>query len=108
MPGENTPRPPTDRDESDTWPWACVDCGTTIYHDGAFCQSCEAAYRSHGTARDPDSPDGFVDWVRNQTAVDLALKTTAVAGIELGLTAFWLQALLRRSVELGGVVPIGF
>lgn len=106
MPGQTTPTPSTDRDESDTWPWACVDCRTTIYHDGAFCRACESAYRSRETNWESDTSDGFVDWMRDQTASVLVLKVTAVAGIELALTAFWLQTLLRGSVALAGVVPI--
>ena len=106
MSGPTTQSASTDRGESDTWPWQCLDCRTTIYHDGEFCRSCDSSHRRPRTYGEPDTSNGFVDWMRGQTASGLVLKVTLVAGIELALTTFWLQTLLRRSVELGGVVPI--
>lgn len=99
-------RPPTDRDESDTWPWRCLDCDTTIYHDGEFCLTCESSHRISQSSGESDRSNGFRDWMRDQTATRLVLKVTAVAAIELALTTFWLQTLVLRSPGLGSVVPV--
>ena len=106
MQGSTPSRAPTDRDESDTWPWRCLECGTTIYHDGEVCLDCESSRRVRRAGGRPDRSVGFVDWVRAQTATGLVLKVTVVASIELALTTFWLQTLLGRVLELGGLVPI--
>ena len=106
MSGPPTSRPSTDRDDADTWPWACLDCGATIYHDGEFCVACESSHRIRRAHAESERSNGFRAWMREQTATDLVLKTTLVAAIELGLTTVWLQALLRRSLELGSLVPV--
>lgn len=91
------------RGDADTWPWRCLGCGGTIYHDGEFCRECRTvAAPGDGSRR---HRGGFLDWIRRQSLAALSLKVTVVAGIELALTAFWLQLFLRRSGELVQVVP---
>lgn len=93
-------------EESDTWPWQCLDCGTTIYQDGDFCQACASSYRldvrDHGT----NSSSGFISWMREQSVHSFVLKTTAVAGIELALTGFWLLTASSQILEMGWTLPI--
>ena len=84
----------------DTWPWECLDCGTTIYHDGEFCGGCEAAYRARGSARRRRDRRGFLDWMRGESVSDYVLKVTAIAGVEEALTAVWLHVLLRGTTPL--------
>lgn len=93
-------------EESDTWPWQCLDCGTTIYHDGDFCRVCGSSHRLDSGDSEPNSSNGFIGWMRDQSLSAFVLKTTAVAGIELVLTAFWLQTALVRSLEMGTALPM--
>ena len=98
--------------EPDTWPWRCLRCGGTIYHDVELCGDCFALERyrhtmgGYGEARlEPDGPEGFVDWMRGQPASALSLKVSVIAGLELTLTTVWLQLLLGLG-GLAGLAPI--
>ena len=100
---------PTD---ADTWPWRCLRCGGTIYHDVELCRDCFALERyrhtmgGYGEANpEPDGPEGFLDWMRGQPASALSLKVSVIAGIELALTMVWLQ-LLPGLGGLGGLASI--
>lgn len=106
MPDRTTSSADARFEESDTWPWQCLDCGTTIYQDGDFCRDCASSHRLGDGYREPNSSNGFIGWMRDQSLPSFVLKTTAVAGIELALTAFWLQTALFRFLEMGTTLPI--
>lgn len=105
MSESTTSRAEPDRGEPESWPWRCLYCRTTIYHDGERCRDCRSSRRPAGRRPAPDAPDGFADWVREQTAPALVLKVTAIAGIELSLTALWLRVVSRGHL-LGGALPV--
>lgn len=104
MPGPPDPDADDDAASPHAWPWRCLGCGGTIYHDGERCRDCRRSDRAGAAGRHRDSPEGFVDWMRRQPASTLSLKVSVVAGVELSLTAAWLQLLLGAS-GLAGVVP---
>lgn len=97
-----------DRDDAsgDTWPWACLECGTTIYHDGDWCRDCASTYQVDDGGPRRESSDGFVDWMCRQSASAFVAKVTVLAGFELLLTAFWLQQVLPRIAELGRLLLV--
>lgn len=84
----------------DTWPWECLDCETTIYHDADFCLDCAGAYRVGERGGRRDAREGFLDWMRRESFSEYVLKVTAIAGVEEVLTAVWLQVLLGGSAPL--------
>lgn len=88
----------------DTWPWRCLDCGSTIYHDGEFCRACARSRPVGGGAEAAPTPDGFVDWMREQRPAPFVLKVTVVAGLELALTAVWIQLLVGGAIAGAGAV----
>ena len=97
---------PTD---ADVWPWRCLRCGGTIYHDVELCRDCFALERYQHTmggygeaSLEPDQPEGFVDWMRRQPASALWFKVSVIASVELTLTTVWLQLLLG----LGGLASL--
>lgn len=90
---------------ADTWPWRCLGCGGTIYHDVELCRECRPR-GPHGEAgRRPEAAEGFVDWMRREPASALSLKVSVIAGVELALTAVWLQLLVGAS-GLAGLAPV--
>lgn len=98
--------------DADTWPWRCLRCGGTLYHDVELCRDCFALERyrhsmgGYGEASpEPDRPEGFLDWMRRQPASALSLKVSVIAGVELTLTTVWLHLLLGLG-GLAGLVPI--
>lgn len=105
------PEPPPssadpDRADADRWPWRCLGCGTTIYHDGELCRDCVSAHRRAHAGRGGDASDGFLEWVCEEPVSAFVLKVSVVAGIELALTSLWLRLALSGFVEYGSVVPI--
>lgn len=95
--------------EPDTWPWRCLRCGGTLYHDVELCRDCFALERYQHTmggygeaGLEPESPEGFFDWMRRQPASALSFKVSVIAGVELTLTTVWLQLLLG----LGGLASL--
>lgn len=81
----------------DGWPWNCARCGTTIYHDAVHCRTCEQR-----DSPDRRRADGFalasvcrtwVQWIERQTYASLVATSSAIATVELLLTALWLQVL---------------
>lgn len=96
------PKPPAPRDEEegsdvDTWPWQCLRCGGTIYHDVELCRDCNPIGPLHDTDRRHEEPEGFIDWIRRESASALSIKVSVIAGVELVLTTFWLQLLAGAS-----------
>lgn len=97
------PQPPTDtpaaaESPTDTWPWQCLRCGATIFHDGDHCPDC-ARSRSLARVADGGRPErGFRAWIRAQSYPSFVATVTAVAGIELGLTALGLRLLLGAGI----------
>ncbi|WP_254861751.1 hypothetical protein [Halovivax gelatinilyticus] len=82
-----------DTAEANSWPWQCLTCDAAIFHDAEHCSRC-APSRTRATLH-RRSPDGFVRWIRRETLPSLTLKVSAIAVIELSLTALWLQLLLH-------------
>lgn len=92
--------------EADTWPWRCLRCGGTIFHDGERCRDCRTIDPSaDASSRRPDA-EGFLEWMRGESLPSFSLKVTATAGVELALTSLWLQLLLRHSAELARIVAL--
>lgn len=87
---------------TDSWPWTCLGCDATLYHDALYCADCRAHERSHATAT-TGSSSAFTAWVREQSYPEFVSTVTVVAGLEVGLTAFWLRLLLTGSVVLPGL-----
>lgn len=99
------PRPSTndaedDRSAADTWPWRCLGCGETIFHDVEFCRDCTSAGFYDDTGRRFDSPEGFLDWMRSEPLPSFSVKVTTITAVELALTTLWLQFLLGGSIDL--------
>ena len=92
--------------EGDGWPWRCLDCGATIYHDGECCRECRSARRVRSGAREADRSGSFLAWMRAEPASTFALKVTLISGAEVGLTALWLVFLLGGATRLGVTVPV--
>lgn len=90
--------------DADTWPWRCLRCGGTIFHDGERCRDCRTIDPS--AAATASRPRGFIEWMRAEPLATFSLKVTATAGVELALTALWLELLLSRSAELARVVTL--
>lgn len=105
MPGSPATDTGDRQSDADTWPWRCLGCGGTIYHDGERCRECRRSSRHGAGIRRPESPEGFVDWMRHEPASALSLKVSVIAGVELALTAAWLQLLLGAS-GLAGLAPV--
>ena len=91
----------------DSWPWECLNCQTTIFHDSLYCRDCEA-WKWAETASGQSGPVGsFVDWMQRESYPSFVTKVTVIAGIELGLTAVWIHLLILGSVWEISFVPIG-
>lgn len=81
---------PTDEE---SWPWSCLDCQATIYHDGDYCLDCESAHRSSEPA-EPESPvEGFIEGLENESITSLTIKTSVVTIGELTMMGFGLRYL---------------
>ena len=94
-----------DHEDADIWPWQCLECGVTIYHDGECCLDCESTTPLATYGGEASTTEGFLDWMREQPATTFVLKVSAVAGVELALTTFWMRAVLQRSLDLASVLP---
>lgn len=108
MSGQTTRRTAIDEDTAETWPWACLGCDSSVYHDVEFCRDCVASFRSRPSSREPNTSDHFVDWMRDQPAPTFVMKVTAMSGIELVLTAFWLQTVFQWPLEWTRTMPLVF
>ena len=84
----------------ETWPWECLHCGTTIYHDGEYCRECESRHVFTEDNRWIRGLRAFLRWMRRESHPSFVLKTTSIASVELTLTAFWLQLMLVGPTEL--------
>lgn len=101
-------RPPSavteqDRTDPDTWPWRCLNCGGTIFHDGEHCRDCRTSRHHSDDPSQGTSSEGFLAWIRRESFATFSLKVTLISGIELALTALWLRLLLLRSIDLATV-----
>lgn len=94
MPGSPPTGADDDRPDPDSWPWACLDCGTTIYHDGECCRDCARARQLARAASEGGDPGGFLEWMAGEPAPAFVLKVSTVAAMELALTSVWLQFVL--------------
>lgn len=91
----------SDRESNEeTWPWDCLHCETTIYHDGRYCSECESLRPFVEENRWLRGPRAFLGWMRRESHPSFVLKTTSIASVELALTAFWLQLMLLGPAEL--------
>lgn len=93
--------------EVDSWPWRCLGCEATIYHDGEFCVDCRSARAAVRDADVEQHSAGFLDWIQGQPYPVFVAKVVAVASFEVLLTLLWLQLLLfgpSSIVGLPGVV----
>ena len=89
-----------DRTHPDAWPWRCLGCGGTIFHDVEFCRDCESTRPPPEQPPPLEVPEEFLEWMRNEPRPTFSAKVTAITGIELLLTTLWLELLLRGPVEL--------
>lgn len=91
----------------DSWPWRCLDCEGTIYHDSELCRDCQSVLTVAGGASGQQPDRDFVDWIRLEPYLAFVTKVTAVASLELTLTTLWLQLMVFGSsgvVGLPGVI----
>lgn len=82
-----------------SWPWNCIECGTTIYGDGLYCAACEREQRRRERCEGAEEPPAdLVAWMREQSYPEFVTKVTAVSGAELLLTTIWLRLLASGAV----------
>ena len=98
--------PEVDVAEGTDWPWECLNCGTTIFHDGECCVPCRSTYYSSPYTDGVTDSTGFFEWIRRESLPSFVLKTTGIAGIEIGLTAFWLLVFISDPFALGQVASL--
>ena len=91
------PHPGSAQSVRESWPWACLSCGATIYHDGQRCPDCRSSRRLAAVAAIETAEESFGRWIREQSYPSFVSAVTAVASLELALTVLWLQ-LLNGSV----------
>lgn len=91
----------TPDDADDGWPWNCPRCGVTLYHDATVCRECEPLVGT-STSRSERGrrhlPASFAAWMRRQSYPEFVTQVTAIAGVELLLTALWLNVLFLGTV----------
>ena len=95
----------TERTGDATWPWRCVECESTIYHDGEFCRDCKSS-PSPKRGRLGDGLREFVSWMRRESYWTFVPTVTIITGIELALTALWLQILVFGPPEFARMTAI--
>lgn len=78
----------------DTWPWRCLGCEGTLYHDAVFCHDCRPAQLTSRSEPSHHPVPAFLDWIRREHYLTFLTKVTAVASLEVTLTALWLQLML--------------
>jgi len=106
MPGSSNGHAEIATADDDAWPWRCVGCGATIYHDGEFCPDCETTYDTVEATRSARAPTAFFEWMRREPFPAFALKVTLISGVELGLTVLWLRLLLYGLTGLPHIGPL--
>lgn len=92
---------PTYHGTDEGWPWSCTRCGTGMYHYASVCRECDRAARATDLT-DVGGPRGAVrswlGWTRRQSYPRFVATVSAVAGVELLLTALWLRVLFSAAV----------
>lgn len=110
FPAETAPPSPAERASPfleqaaplhDAWPWRCLGCEDVIYHDAEYCRDCRRPSLPPRIADTRHPVAAFLDWIRREPYPSFLTKVTAVASLELSLTALWLQLMLVGSVWLG-------
>lgn len=93
---------------NDEWPWECLSCGTTLYHDVEHCRTCASASVHPKTRGRSSALREFVSWMRREPYPSFVLKVTAISSTELALTALWLHLILLGPSELirNGILPV--
>lgn len=108
-PTSNVPKPDpasnTEPLDTASWPWQCVGCGTTIYHDGDYCRDCESATTSARRGPLLRNLREFVGWMRGQPYRTFVPTVTLITFLELALTALWLELVLLGPSELLRIAP---
>lgn len=95
------PRSKTTSPDVDTWPWRCLGCEGTIYHDVELCHDCRLVRPvAHRTNRRHPVAE-FLDWIRREPYPTFVTKVTAVASLEIALTTLWLHLMLFGSAGVG-------
>lgn len=102
------PSPESDGASADegTWPWQCLGCRGPLYHDGELCRDCRTVDPFAGEPGLPDALAEFVDWIRVESYPAFLTKITAIAGVEVALTALWLRILLHGPAEVATLLPV--
>lgn len=83
-----------------SWPWACLRCGATVYHDVLYCRDCGPAASSAAERVRRGSGEPLRSWIRRQSYPRFVGTVTGIAGVEVALTALWLQILLVGPANL--------
>ena len=85
-----------------TWPWRCLGCEGTLYHDGWYCADCATVHAIDRRRRTRDDERGTLrGWIRGQSYPAFVTRVAALAGFDLALTALWLQVLLAAAGTVG-------
>lgn len=88
------------RSEDASWPWPCLRCDASVYHDVLYCRRCRPAASRAGQAGRRGSAGPFSSWIREQSYPQFVGAVTSIASIELALTALWLQVMLVGPANL--------
>jgi hypothetical protein len=101
------PAPDTDPayPDRDTWPWRCLGCTATIYHDGVYCANCVSHRAVQRTAVRRRGAGSFRAWIRDQSYPKFVSTVATVASLEVALTALWLHLLLDGPPRLLSLLP---
>lgn len=77
-----------------SWPWACLRCEATVYHDVLYCRDCGPADSSDAEGIRRGSAEPLRSWIRRQSYPRFVGTVTGIASVEVALTALWLQIFL--------------
>lgn len=83
-----------------SWPWPCLRCDASVYHDVLYCRRCRPAAARAGQAGRRGAAGPFSAWIREQSYPQFVGAVTSIASIELALTALWLQVMLVGPANL--------
>lgn len=83
-----------------SWPWTCLRCEATVYHDVLYCRDCGPADSSASTRVRGRSAEPLRTWIRRQSYPRFVGTVTGIASVEVALTALWLQILLVGPANL--------
>lgn len=84
----------------DSWPWLCLRCGATVYHDVLYCGDCGPADSSAAERVRRGSAESLRSWIRRQSYPRFVGTVTGIASVEVALTALWLRLLLVGPANL--------